>query len=75
MKMNEDGTFEIERDDNSFPCPKCKGYSNSVRCTDDERKEYNCNPQKTWDCCCRAFVCIKCGHRFVMRLPAPECNW
>ncbi len=70
MRMNEDGTFEIERDDDAFPCPKCKGYADRVECTKEEREQYGCG--RSYDCCSIAFVCIKCGHRFAMSLPAPE---
>ena len=73
MKMNPDGTFEIDRDDNSFPCPKCGGYSDSVECTSEEREEYGCG--RSWDCCSVAFICSKCGHRFAMRRPSPESEW
>lgn len=70
MIFNEDGTFELERHDVSFPCPKCKSFSQRVNCTDEERKEFGCG--RSYDCCSRAFVCTKCGYRFAMSAPAPE---
>jgi len=72
MRMNDDGSFEIERDDDSFPCLKCGGYSTKTECTTEERKEYGCG--KSYDCCSIAFVCTICGHRFAMSRPAPDWN-
>ncbi len=73
MKMNRDGTFKVDRDDYSFPCPKCGGYSEKVDCTKKERDKYGCG--RDWDCCSVAFKCIKCKNRFAMKRPAPECGW
>jgi hypothetical protein len=70
MKMRDDGTFEIERNDEVFPCGKCGGASYRRACTNNERAEYGCG--RPHDCCSAAFVCRECNHRQVMRLPAPE---
>ena len=70
MRIEPDGTFEIERDDVAIPCPKCGGYAPQVECTRAERDEFGCG--RTYDCCSRAFVCSKCGHRVAMSAPAPE---
>jgi len=70
MRMNEDGTFELDRNDDAIPCELCKGYAGRVECTAEERDKYGCG--KNWDCCSRAFVCIKCGHRMATDAPAPE---
>ena len=72
MIVHDDGTFEVERDDDSFPCPICKGYSYKVECTIEERKEFGCG--SVWDCCSVAFVCMICNHRFAMSLSAPDWN-
>jgi len=76
MKMNKNGTFEIERNDYAFPCPKCGGYSGKVSCTKEEKVKYGCYIDKLGsDCCAIAFICNKCGNRFAMSRPSPECNW
>lgn len=70
MRINEDGTFEIERNDDAIACPKCKGYAGRVKCTSQELEQFNCG--RSYECCARAFVCKVCGHRVAMKAPAPE---
>jgi hypothetical protein len=72
MTINPDGTFNVERDDDAIACPQCKGYAERVECNNDELKKFNCG--RPYECCARAFVCIKCGHRAAMKAPAPEMN-
>lgn len=75
MEWNDDGTWELEREDDAIPCPKCKGYSRLVDCTDEEEEKHGCWPGLRHNCCCRAFVCLVCGHRVAMKAPAPEVGW
>jgi hypothetical protein len=70
MKLNRDGTWELERDDDAIPCPKCGGYASRVKCAPEELEKYNCG--RSWECCARAFECRVCGHREATRAPAPE---
>lgn len=70
MRKLNNGTYKIERNDQHIPCPNCGGFCERVECTDAERKEYGCG--RRYDCCSAAFVCIKCGNRVAVSLPAPE---
>lgn len=72
MKMTQDG-FQLDREDDAFPCPECGGFSERVQCTPEELAQHNCG--KSWECCARAFTCVGCGYHFAMRAPAPDMDF
>jgi hypothetical protein len=59
------------RGDDEFLC-KCGGLARRAKCTEDEIRAQSCG--RNYECCARAFVCNKCGVRFVGEAPAPE-HW
>ena len=63
----------VDRDVNAVPCP-CGGYSDRVKTTAEEKKEFGCarDQQFDWECCVRAFVCRICKERLAGRALAPE---
>lgn len=52
-------------------CPACSGFAEEVDSTAEEiASDMNCGRPRA--CCCAAFVCKKCGKRWVGQRAAPE---
>jgi hypothetical protein len=63
----------LERETEAIECPACHGFAGRVDCTQQEIDEVGCGRDVPgFECCARAFVCKRCGARYVCRAPAPE---
>lgn len=60
---------DIPRYADGVKCP-CGGYAERVETTVEERQE--CEPNTSWECCARAFLCVTCKTRLVGMAEAPE---
>ena len=62
---------EISRTCDAVECPECSGFAKEVDSTAEEiSSDLNCGRARA--CCCAAFVCKKCGKRWVGHREAPE---
>jgi hypothetical protein len=60
----------LPRDAYEFLHEDCGGIYERVDCTKAELKKFNCG--KDYECCARAFVCVRCKDRIAMHVDAPE---
>jgi hypothetical protein len=68
---DEDENFDLPRHIDKVKC-ECGGIANRVDSTPEEIKNLKINCGRSYACCCRAFVCEKCGTRLVGQANAPE---
>ncbi len=63
---------EVERYEDTIECPNCKCQAEQVDSSKEEinSDRWNCN--RSYACCCRAFVCKSCNARIVARAFPPE---